>query len=346
MQYKTSVKEVELLQELKNNPFLLAPMAAITDSSFRLFMRRQGAGIVTSELVSANGLQFNSEKTKALMRFSEEERPVGIQLFGERPQALVEAAQYVEELGADFVDLNLGCPVKKVVSKGAGSALLKDPLQLGQILGMIKRAVAIPLTIKIRTGWDQNTRNALDVVQVAYNEGVTWVAIHGRTRSQAYNGRADWDYIAGVKANSPLPIIGNGDITSASMALERLKTSGCDGVMIGRGCLKNPWIFAQCQNLWKGIDIPVLADSYMPLFDYLKDVSREHSDERHVTLQLRKLSAWFSSGLPGSSQFRKDVFTAKGLEETYRVIQNYYSDVNPRLQEDTSHEAFLMGGHG
>ncbi len=340
------MREEVLLQELKNNPFVLAPMAAITDMVFRLFMRRQGAGILTSELISANGLFYNSEKTKKMMRFYEEERPIGIQIFGEDEAALVNAAQYVEQLGADFVDINLGCPVKKVVKKGAGSALLKEPDKLRSICRSIKNKISIPLTIKIRTGWDHNSKNALDIVQLAYDEGVTWVAIHGRTRSQAYTGEADWDYIAGVKANSPIPIIGNGDVTSAEIAVNRLNKSKVDGVMIGRGCLKNPWIFQQSLKLWNGTEITPISDDYMPLFDFIVEAGQEKFEERNLTLLLRKLANWYSSGLPGSAEFRRSIFTARGLDETMDSIRNYYGGVMPALREDTSHEAFLMGGHG
>ena len=340
------MREEDLLQELKNNPFLLAPMAGITDCVFRTFMRRQGAGIVISELVSANGLKYESEKTKSLMRFCEEERPVGLQIFGEYEDALVNAAIYVEQLGADFVDINLGCPVKKVVKKGAGSAMLKEPDKLRRILRNIKSKITIPLTIKIRTGWDYESRNALEISQLAFDEGVAWVAIHGRTRSQSYNGEADWDYISGVKQNSPLPIIGNGDITSARIAVSRLKDSGCDGVMIGRGCLKNPWIFKQAFELWSGKPVKSLSDTYLPLFEYFKTEGEKMTDEKLLIIQLRKLAAWYSSGLPGSANFRKAIFTARGLDQTFEAIQEYYSRVSPKSQEDTSHESFLMGGHG
>lgn len=346
MHYKGAMREEELLQELKNNPFVLAPMAAITDRVFRLFMRKQGAGILTSELVSANGLLYNSEKTKDLMRFYEEERPIGIQIFGEDEEALVNAAQHVEQLGADFVDINLGCPVKKVVKKGAGSAMLREPEKLRRICRSIKSKIEIPLTIKIRTGWDQNSRNALDIVQLAYDEGVTWVAIHGRTRSQAYTGQADWDYIAGVKANSPIPIIGNGDITSADIAVNRLKESGCDAVMIGRGCLKNPWIFQQSLKLYKDQNVEPISYDYLPLFEYLKESAAGEMDERVLCLLFRKLANWFSAGLPGSGEFRRQIFSARGMNDTYKVIEDFYSEVSPRWQKDTSHEAFMMGGHG
>ncbi len=338
--------EAGLLDELRRNPFLLAPMAGITDVVFRTFMRRQGAGIVISELISANGLLYNSEKTKQMMRFAEEERPVGIQIFGERTDALVNAAQYIEQLGADFVDINLGCPVKKVVTKGAGSALLKEPLKLKEMLRQIKKVIGIPLTIKIRTGWDQNQRNAHEIIQVAYDEGVTWVAIHGRTRSQGYNGLADWDYIKEVKEKSPLPIIGNGDITSALMAVERLNTSLCDGVMIGRGCLKNPWIFSQSQKTLKQENTQLISHEYMPLFEELKESSLHFHDEHMTTLTLRKLSSWYSAGLPGAAEFRRSIFTARGLSETWRAIENFYSPMKPEMQVDTSHESFLKGGHG
>ncbi len=340
------MREEELLQSLKDNPFVLAPMAAITDRVFRLFMRRQGAGILTSELISANGLLYNNEKTKKMMRFYEEERPIGIQIFGEEEEALVNAAQYVEQLGADFVDINLGCPVKKVVKKGAGSAMLREPDKLRRICRAIKSKINIPLTLKIRTGWDQENRNALEIVQLAYDEGVTWVAIHGRTRSQAYNGEADWDYIAGVKANSPIPIIGNGDITSPQLAVDRLQQSGCDAVMIGRGCLKNPWIFQQSLKLWKDSDFEPLSFDYLPLFEHLKEVAEGELDERVLCLLFRKLGNWFSSGLPGSGEFRRQIFSARGLEETFGVITDYYSGVHPGLRKDTSHEAFMKGGHG
>lgn len=340
------MREEELLQALKDNPFVLAPMAAITDRVFRLFMRKQGAGILTSELISANGLQYNNEKTKKMMSFFEDERPVGIQIFGEDEEALVHAAQYVEQLGADFVDINLGCPVKKVVKKGAGSAMLKEPDKLRRICRSIKNKIQIPLTIKIRTGWDQESRNALEIVQLAYDEGVTWVAIHGRTRSQAYNGQADWDYIAGVKANSPLPIIGNGDVTSAEIAVDRLQKSNCDGVMIGRGCLKNPWIFQQSLKLWNNKEVEPISYEYWPLFEYLKELAEGEMDERVLCLLFRKLANWFSSGLPGSGEFRRQIFSARGFDETYRVIEDYYGELSPHMRQDTSHEAFLMGGHG
>ena len=248
---------VDLLQYLRSNPFVLAPMAAITDSCFRTFMRELGCGVVVSELVSAHGIEYKSPRTAQLMEFEDVQRPVGIQLFGETPEVLASGARVVEESGADFVDLNFGCPVPKVVKKGAGSAILKDLPQVEKVFRAVRGGTSLPVTVKIRTGWDEPTRNAEKVAEIAYNEGLTWVAIHGRTRAAGYSGLADWDYIAEVKARSKIPIIGNGDIGSAQTAVRRLRESGCDGVMIGRGCLKNPWIFQEALELYaKSTGVP------------------------------------------------------------------------------------------
>jgi nifR3 family TIM-barrel protein len=322
-------------------------MAGITDKAFRVYMKGLGAGVVISELVSANGIKYGGEKTFKLLEYDEVERPVGLQLFGEDPETLAVAAQVVEELGADFIDLNFGCPVKKVVSKGAGAAALRDPVQLGNILRAVKSAVKIPVTIKIRTGWEQSERNAVDVLHVAHNEGMTWVSIHGRTRSQGYSGRADWDYIASVKAVSPIPVIGNGDILTAEQAEERRRTSGCDAVMIGRGALKNPWIFAEAQNLFQGRKPEEgIVYNFIAAFDALKSELVKSYDDRLVMIQLRKFSMWYSAGYPESSQFRKALFSTRTVEETYASILDYYSNLDQYSKADTSHEAFLMGGHG
>ena len=254
------MREEDLVGYLKKNPFVLAPMAGITDAPFRTFMREMGAGVVVTELVSATGLQYSSDKTRKLMHFEEVQRPIGIQIFGETLEHLAFATREIEVMGADFVDLNFGCPVPKVVKKGAGSAVLKDLVALRDILRTVKAASSLPVTIKIRTGWDESTRNSEEVCQVAYDEGITWVAIHGRTRAAAYSGKADWEYISNVKAKARLPVLGNGDITSAEMALQRLKDSGCDGVLIGRGCLKNPWIFREALALYHQDQVRIQKD--------------------------------------------------------------------------------------
>jgi nifR3 family TIM-barrel protein len=334
-----------LVQELHTNPFLLAPMAGITDNAFRSFMKEMGCGIVISELISANGINFKNQKTLDMIQFDKLQSPVGIQLFGETPESIAEAAKLIQDLGADFVDLNFGCPVKKVICKGAGSAILKDLPSMSKLLSTVKKAIQIPLTIKVRTGWDQNSRNTDEVARIAYEEGVTWMAIHGRTRTQAYEGLADWDYIAWVKSVSKIPIIGNGDIHTPEQALRRLQTSRCDGVMIGRGCLKNPWIFRQALNLHKN-ESNKPNKNFLELLTTLNGYLEKNFDERVVGIQLKKFSGWFSAGYPGSAQFRRDVFQFQKPQEVLTHAQTYFDSISKFLQEDTSSERFLMGGHG
>ncbi len=350
---------MNLLEELKKNPFVLAPMAAITDCAFRSFMREMGAGIVTTELVSATGLRHSSEKTRRIMQFTPDQHPIGIQLFGEDLNDLQIAAKEVEQMGADFVDLNFGCPVPKVVKKGAGSAVLKDLVYLRDVLRAVKSATQLPVTIKVRTGWEHSSRNTNEVAQIAYDEGITWVAIHGRTRAQAYEGEADWNYIAEVKARAPLPIIGNGDLTSAEKACRRLAESRCDGVMIGRGCLKNPWIFQEARALWSQQELrrghEGFRDSHPRDFSRMMERLRFHlesfwgrtcSDDRMIALQAKKLAAWFSTGYPGAAQFRKSVFQITTKVEVFDYIEKFFTSMVEQPQADTSTERFLMSGHG
>lgn len=314
-------------------------MAGITDRPFRSFMREMGCGIVVSELVSATGLKFSSQKTRRLMEFDSTQHPVGIQLFGENLEHLTDAAQAVEQMGADFVDLNFGCPVPKVVNKGAGSACLKDLVRMRDVIRAAKKNISIPLTIKVRTGWDQASRNTHEVVRIAAEEGVTWVAIHGRTRAMQYTGLADWDYIRDVKVASPIPVLGNGDITSPELAVTRLQTSGCDGVMIGRGCLKNPRIFLEARG--EGAAIPMNR-----ILERLREHLETFYDERLMLIQMRKFAAWYSAGLPGAAAFRKSLFHIQSKAEVLSEINNFFISLGDVAPLDTSHEPFLMGGHG
>lgn len=336
----------QLLAALKNNPFVLAPMAGITDHAFRSFMKSLNAGVVVTELVSATGLDYGSSKTLRLTSFDETQRPVGVQLFGEEPETLAKAAKFIETQGADFIDLNFGCPVPKVVKKGAGSAVLKDLPALRRILSTVKAAIEIPLTIKIRTGWDAQSRNADEVCNIAYNEGVTWVAIHGRTRAQGYSGESDWDFISEVKAKTKIAVLGNGDIHSAPNAVARLKNSGCDGVLIGRGCLKNPLIFHQAYCLWKGEPVDLVKRNLAFQFMQLKGHIVAHCEPHLQNIQLRKFAAWYSSGYPGAAQFRKSVFQIQSTDELVLAAYEFFNRVDQMEPEDTSQEAFLMGGHG
>ena len=374
---------VNLIEALKQNPFVLAPMAGITDTCFRSFMRELGCGVVITELVSAHGIEYKSHRTAQLMAFEETQRPVGIQLFGETPEVLGEGAREVEQCGADFVDLNFGCPVPKVVKKGAGSAILKDLPQVERVFRAVKSATSLPVTVKIRTGWDESSRNAAEVAKIAFNEGLTWVAIHGRTRAAGYSGLADWDFIESVKSVSQIPIIGNGDISSAEMAVRRLQVTGVNGVMIGRGCLKNPWIFREARELLaSGADLrgsvpgvysdqaragmavrsafggsgavnaiagaPQLAfdKDFVSLFHKLHAAFVKSTDQRITMLQIKKFASWYSSGYPGASNFRKAIFQTQTLDEAMTMTIEFFNGLKAIAQIDTSSEAFLMGGHG
>lgn len=356
-----------LLKTLRENPFILAPMAGITDHAFRTFMRRRQSSVVVTELISATGLEYKSQRTLDLMKYDEEQRPVGIQIFGGDPQHMADAAKMVEEQKADFVDINFGCPVPKVVKKGAGSAMLKDLPAMKELLRSVVSAVKVPVTIKIRTGWDAQTRNAIDVCNLAYDEGITWVGIHGRTRAQGYSGMADWDFITDVKSRVKIPVLGNGDIHNAHQAVHRLLSSNCDGVLIGRGALKNPFIFMESLALYKQItantdETKVLTKSeidsilnqansidphkpYKELIIDLYDCYRTRAPEHIVGLQLKKFSSWFSAGYSGAANFRKSLFQLKNNDEVLALALDFFGSIN-QTQEDTSHENFLMGGHG
>jgi tRNA-dihydrouridine synthase B len=357
---------VDLIAALRANPFLLAPMAGITDRPFRTFMRKMGCGVVITELVSANGIEYKNAKTERLMLFDEIQRPFGVQLFGEEPETVANAAKFAVEKGADFIDLNFGCPVPKVVKKGAGSAILKDLPRVEAMFRTVKAAINVPLTVKIRTGWDQDTRNAEKVAQIAFDEGLAWVAIHGRTRAQAYTGEADWNYIGTVKAKSKIPIIGNGDIHTADTAVRRMREAGVDGVMIGRGCLKNPWIFRESLAIYRkelglgnaNVDKAVATDiapqeagflsqkNMVALLHELHGDFLRCTDEKITMLQIKKFASWYSSGYPGASNFRKAVFQTQSLTETFDLTCSYFATLDANQQSDTSAEAFLMGGHG
>ena len=301
------------------NPFILAPMAGITDSPFRRLMRRRGCGLVVSELVSANGLFYSGDKSKDLLRFTIEERPIGLQVFGENIDRMRSACEYVEQLGADFVDLNMGCPVPKVVKKGAGSALCRDLVRLSELLKTIKKSVKIPVTIKIRSGWDKDSINALEVSRVAQDCGIAWVCIHGRTRSQGYSGKADWELIGNVKAKVSIPVIGNGDVITAADAIEKLKTYKVDAVMIGRGALKNPFIFEEAST-----GVMVGREGFLDLIDEHVFLLKETYSEHMALVQARKFIAWYSSGLPGCHSFRKVVFELPELEELRNRAKEFF----------------------
>jgi tRNA-dihydrouridine synthase B len=315
-------------------------MAGISDTVFRLLMREMGAQVVVSELLSSEGLVRRGQKTLDMMAFDERERPVGIQIFGSSVQSMTEAARIIQGEGADFVDINFGCPVRKVVCDGAGAAWLKDPVKLGELLREMKSALRIPLTIKVRTGWDENSVNVKEVVKVAAESGVSWVAIHGRTRAQGYAGLADWDLIRETALTSPIPIIGNGDIVTAEQAKMRLEGGYAHAVMIGRGALKNPWIFREALG-----DTAEINKDFLVLIRRHFEIAIEKKDRMRAFLSLKKFLAWYAAGYPYCSQFRAQIFHTHDIDELQSLAIDYFSQTQILNRVDDG-QPFLMGGHG
>jgi len=325
------------------SPFWLAPMAGITDICYRQLMDEMGAGVLVSELVSAKGLLYNSGKTHKMIEVHPKPKSlVGIQLFGESEEDIINAAHYVKEAGAAFVDINLGCPVKKVVKKGCGAALMRDPAYLETFLTKIKQGIEIPLTVKMRTGWSHDELTIHECVAAADNAGCEWVAIHGRTRAQGYEGEADWDLIAEVKQRAKLPIIGNGDIRTVNQAKKLLNDSGVDAVMIGRGALRNPWIFKECMGLDKND-----FEGPCEVLDHYLELLRAKYDLRNTLISLRKFISWLVYGYPGAAAFRSAMYHLFTIEELVQSAHDFFERVVhlPQSKFGPS-EKFMTSGHG
>ncbi|MGV7220948.1 MAG: tRNA dihydrouridine synthase DusB [Nitrospinales bacterium] len=326
------------------NAFWMAPMSGISEVCFRQIMDEAGAGVVVSELISAKGLVYNSEPTRKMVRIHPNpEALIGIQVFGESAEDIITAAKFIEESQPAFLDINLGCPVKKVVKKGCGAALLRDPGNLYKYLSTIKNAINLPLTVKMRTGWNDEELTIHECVKAATDAGCEWVAIHGRTRAQGYEGLANWDLIAEVKNRASIPIIGNGDIRSAKKALSLLNETGVDAVMIGRGALRNPLIFQECL----GVNACHPSLERMQILRRFHDVLQETYDLRRVLLMLRKFAVWMASGYPGAAGFRGSIFKMTSARETMDLAEEFFEKLaelpNPTFEES---EAFMMGGDG
>ncbi|HET7343017.1 MAG TPA: tRNA dihydrouridine synthase DusB [Methylomirabilota bacterium] len=285
----------------------LAPMAGVTNAPFRLVCRECGAGPLTSEEIDARALVLGNARTAALTQFLPGERPLAMQLLGADPDVLAEAARRLEAAGADGIDLNMGCPVPKIVAKGQGAALMRDPLAAAVVFRTLRKAVrAVPFTVKIRGGWDESTLNAVEIARLAESEGVDAITVHPRTRSQQFTGRAPWDIIAAVVAAVRLPVIGNGDVRSVADARAMAAATGCAAVMIGRGALGAPWIFG---GRAAGRDERArVIRRHLALIE-------AHLPERLALVQVKKHLAWYSAGRPGSAAVRPRLFAAAGIAE-------------------------------
>jgi nifR3 family TIM-barrel protein len=324
---KLTIGNVEIAPNL-----VLAPMAGVTDSSFRRLIKElTGVGLIVTEFISVEGLTRGNLRTHRMMKFLPEERPLSIQIFGYDEERMAMAAEIIEESGADIVDINCGCPAKKVVRGGGGSSLLRDLPQLEKIMRRVRRAVSIPLTMKIRTGWDDESINAVEVARLIADCGGNMVAIHGRTRMQGYSGRANWDVIAAVKRAVSIPVIGCGDIVTAEQAIGRLNQTGVDGVMIGRGAIANPWIFRQVAELMRGETPhqPTLTEKRSVLHRY-EELLRDEMHERALCGKLKQMCSYFTHGLAGGSRLRERVFHSQTIAEVFAQIDAYFDSMIER----------------
>lgn len=306
-------------------PLALAPMAGITDLPFRLICRRLGCGMTVSEMVSAKGLLYKNVKTTEMLRIDDGERPTAIQLFGSVPEELAEAARMVEASGADMIDFNMGCPVPKIVNNGEGSALMKQPQLAHDILAAMVKAVKIPVTVKFRAGWDDSSRNAVEIAKAVEAAGVGAVAVHGRTRQQFYEGKADWGIIAEVKQAVKVPVFGNGDIFTVEDGLRMLAETGVDGLMIGRGADGNPWIFRELAAVLRGEERPAAPSLQERLaqaaehLDMLIDYKGEHISVKEMR---RHISAYLK-GLPHAAEFRGRFHKVDTREQFMELLAEY-----------------------
>ena len=312
---------------LENNT-ILAPLAGITDLPFRLLAKEAGCGMVCSEMISSHGLVYKSEKTFKMLDSTPEEKPLSIQLFGAKPDIMAEAAAIVESSGADVVDINFGCSVRKIIKTGSGAALMRTPDLAEDLLKAVRRSIRIPLTIKIRSGWDTTGEQALRISRIAEDCGVDAVAVHPRTAGQLFGGRADWSIIAAVKSNVSIPVIGNGDIRSASDAVRMLDETGCDGVMIGRKAIGNPYIFSSVLARISGdTDAEDDLDRRFDLMlRYLK-ASVKYIGEEHACRMMRSRLGWFTKGMHKSSHFREAVKQLSSEKEGVELINAYRDEL-------------------
>ena len=346
---KAKRQEISLGNIQFDSPLLLAPMSAICSFPFRLLMEDLGAGGTVSELISCHGINYKNEKTRKMLRIHPKEKNVGIQLFGEDEVAMSEAAKVAQEYGPKFIDINMGCPVRKVVSKGGGSALMRDPSKLGSFFALMKKSMEVPLTIKIRTGWDADSINAQEIVHIAHNEGVEFVAIHGRTRTQAYKGQANWDLLEQVAIDSPLPIIGNGDLHSPVLTKRRMQETKCQALMLGRGPLRDPFIFLT-SFLDNPSESPFGPQDFKEIIKIYYQYIQEFTDmERSHLIQMRKMIVWFVAGFSKVADFRGHMFKAQSVEEVFRLSDEFFDELSSRGQNAKRidlEKPFMMGGHG
>jgi len=320
-----------------DNPAVMAPLAGITDLPFRRLAKEAGCGLLYSEMISANGLIYRQAKTWELLAVEERERPLAVQIFGADPQVVAEAGQLAEGAGADILDINFGCSVKKIIKSGSGVALMKEPARAESLLRALRKAVRLPLTIKIRSGWDPSGEQALEIARIAVHCGVDAIAVHPRTATQGFRGCADWNLIARIKEAVPVPVIGNGDVLTAEDACRMQHRTQCDAVMVGRAAIGNPWIFSQYLAALEGRtprDVS-LEERFAAIRHYVHSMI-EHYGEARACRMLRSRLCWFVKGMPESSRFRAEIRQLASAEETLERIERFRRRVCEYLQRRSS----------
>jgi tRNA-dihydrouridine synthase B len=313
---------------LRNN-LIVAPMAGVTDRPFRQLCKKMGAGMAVSEMISSNSLLWGSKKTRRRANHDGEVSPVSVQIAGADPEMMADAARYNVMQGAQIIDINMGCPAKKICNVMAGSALMKDEKLVGKILDTVVKAVDIPVTLKIRTGWDTSYKNALSIAHIAENAGIQALAIHGRTRACAYKGEAEYDTITAVKAAVKIPVIANGDITSPEKAKQVLKKTGADAVMIGRAAQGRPWIFREIDHYLatgKQLISPEVSEIHQILIEHLHDLYHFYGEYSGVRIA-RKHIAWYTKGLVGSAAFRHAMNQLQTVEQQISATNIFFSEL-------------------
>ena len=319
------MKQLKIGNVTLPNRYILGPMAGVTDLPFRVLCKEQGAGLLCMEMVSAKAILYNNKNTESLLEIHPDEQPVSLQFFGSDPKIMSEMAKRVEERPFDIMDINMGCPVPKVVRNGEGSALMKNPKLVYEIVSAMVKAIDKPVTVKIRKGFDDSCINAVEIAKIIEEAGAAAVAVHGRTREQYYSGQADWDIIRQVKEAVSIPVIGNGDVTSPQKAEELVKQTGCDGIMIARGAQGNPWIFSEMITYEETSTLPE-----RPGKEEVRDMMLRHArlqlkykGEFIGIREMRKHVAWYTAGYPHSAQLRAAVNEVQSMEELEQLLEGW-----------------------
>ena len=334
-----------------DSPFLLAPLAGVSDSPFRQLAREQGAAAVYTEMVSADGLVRGQQATLDYIGFEPHERPIGIQLFGSDPGVMTDAVRFLCELPEgrrpDLIDINMGCPVRKVVNRCAGAALLQDVPLISRIVSKMSEASALPVTAKIRLGWDGNSRNVVEVTRALEDSGAKAVAIHARTRAEKFEGEAHWEMIGEAKRAVRIPVIGNGDVRDPESALRMLETTGCDGVMLGRAAFGDPWVFRRVRAAWERgetLPLPTARERLEAGVRHLRMMVRSVGEDR-AAREMRKHVAWYVKGLPNSARVREQVNRTRTVDEMVELLTRYLTEIEEAADPGPSQAAEGVEGH-